>query len=219
VGKSFSARIIAGELSARSEESWSLYTVDLGRIMSKYVGETEQNINALLNGIEGRRAILQIDEADGLLGRRGEISDARDNFANVMVSHLLSRLERHRGPVILTTNLRSNIDSAFLRRFQLVIDFPMPGEEERRSIWDRLLPRDRRHEELTSELLAESVQLSPGSILNATVYATVLAAEEGGPVGLRHVARAVRAELGKENRQVRRTEMGALADCIEEEGA
>jgi hypothetical protein len=95
----------------------------------------------------------------------------------------------------------------------------MPGEEERRSIWDRLLPRDRRHEELTSELLAESVQLSPGSILNATVYATVLAAEEGGPVGLRHVARAVRAELGKENRQVRRTEMGALADCIEEEGA
>lgn len=218
VGKSFAARVVAGELAAATGEPWSLYTVDLGRIMSKYVGETEQNINALLNGMEGRRAILQIDEADGLLGRRGDISDARDNFANVMVSHLLARLERHRGPVILTTNLRSNIDAAFLRRFQLVVEFTMPDEAQRTLIWDRLLPVELRAAELSSELLARSVQLSPGSILNAAVYASVLAAEEGGPVRRRHVARAVWAELGKENRQVRRTEIGGLADCIEGEG-
>ena len=125
-GKSFAAAVVAAELSAQTGESWALYALDLGRIMSKYVGETEQNLNALLDALDGRRAILQIDEADGLLGKRGEVTDARDRYANLEVSHMLSRFERHAGPVILTTNLRANIDAAFLRRFQQIVDFPAP---------------------------------------------------------------------------------------------
>ena len=139
-GKSYAASVIVAELSTATGEPWALYTLDLGRIMSKYVGETEENLNRLLDALDGRHAILQIDEADGLLGKRGEVSDARDRYANLEVSHMLSRFERHAGPVILTSNLRTNIDAAFLRRFQLVIDFPSPDAGARADLWQMLLP-------------------------------------------------------------------------------
>ncbi|MEX2520670.1 MAG: ATP-binding protein [Paracoccaceae bacterium] len=218
-GKSYAACIVAAELAAETGEPWALYTLDLGRVMSKYVGETEKNLNQLLDSLDGRRAILQIDEADGLLGKRGEVSDARDRYANLEVSHMLSRFERHVGPVILTTNLRTNIDPAFLRRFQMVIDFPSPDAAARRRLWDTLLPpgapRDRT---LDLSELAKAARLSGGAIQNAAHYASVLAAEDGGAIALRHIARAVWAELAKENRQVRKTEIGGLAAHLGEAG-
>lgn len=216
-GKSFAATVIAHELSTAGDEPWALYTLDLGRIMSKYVGETEENLNRLLDALDGRRAILQIDEADGLLGKRGEVSDARDRYANLEVSHMLSRFERHIGPVILTTNLRSNIDPAFLRRFQMVIDFPSPDAPAREALWSRLIPPSApRDDSLDVEMLAASARLSGGAIQNAAHYATVLAAKADQPIAPCHVARAVWAELGKENRQIRRTEIGELAQYIAE---
>ncbi|MGB7451530.1 MAG: ATP-binding protein [Lysobacterales bacterium] len=216
-GKSYAATVIAGELSKAGSEPWALYTLDLGRIMSKYVGETEENLNRLLDALDGRKAILQIDEADGLLGKRGEVSDARDRYANLEVSHMLSRFERHVGPVILTTNLRSNIDPAFLRRFQMVIDFPSPDAPAREALWSRLIPPlAPRDESLDVEMLATAARLSGGAIQNAAHYATVLAAKADQPIAACHIARAVWAELGKENRQIRRTEIGALAQYIKE---
>ncbi|MEM6635159.1 MAG: ATP-binding protein [Pseudomonadota bacterium] len=216
-GKSFAAGVIAAALSERTGAPWALYTLDLGRIMSKYVGETEANLNALLDSLDGRRAILQIDEADGLLGKRGEVSDARDRYANLEVSHMLSRFERHNGPVILTTNLRSNVDSAFLRRFQLVVDFPAPDGPARAELWNRLLPPGApRGLDLDLDLVAGAVRISGGAIANAAHYAAILAAERDRSIGLAEVARAVHAELMKDGRQVRKTEIGSLADHLGE---
>ena len=215
-GKTFASGIIAEELSRATGEPWALYCLDLGRIMSKYVGETERNLNALLDALDGRRAILQIDEADGLLGKRGEISDARDRYANLEVSHLLSRIERHTGPVVLTTNLRSNINSAFLRRFQLVVEFPAPDAAARARLWSALLPPGApRADGVDPEALAVAVQLSGGAIHNAAQYGAVLAAEEDAPIAPRHLARAIWAELSKDNRQVRRSEIGFLSEHLE----
>ena len=216
-GKSFAARVIVSYLSETSGEHWSLYTLDLGRIMSKYVGETEQNLNALLDAIDGRKAILQIDEADGLLGKRGEVTDARDRYANLEVSHMLSRFERHDGPVILTTNLRNNIDAAFLRRFQQIVDLPAPDASAREKLWDRLLPKNApRSEEVNTGALASAVRLSGGAIHNAAFFASILARDEGSAISGHHIARSVWAELNKDNRQVRRSELGSLANFLEE---
>ncbi len=214
-GKSFAASVIAGALSRDGEAPWALYTLDLGRIMSKYVGETEANLNALLESLDGRRAILQIDEADGLLGKRGEVSDARDRYANLEVSHMLSRFERHMGPVILTTNLRANVDSAFLRRFQLVVDFPAPDASARADLWDRLLPAGApRDKALDLVAIGEAARLAGGAITNAAHYAAVLAAESETEISTHHIARAVWAELMKEGRQVRSSEIGILAEYL-----
>ncbi|WP_238366286.1 ATP-binding protein [Mesobacterium pallidum] len=216
-GKSFAASVIVHELARRTGSPWALYALDLGRIMSKYVGETEANLNALLDSLEGRNAVLQIDEADGLLGKRGEVSDARDRYANLEVSHMLARFERHAGPVILTTNLRSNVDTAFLRRFQLIVDFPAPDAEARARLWQVLLPRNAPiAPRVNLPALGQAVRLSGGSIRNAADYAAVLAAEAGSPIDLPHLARAVWAELTKDTRQVRKSEIGLLAEYLEE---
>lgn len=216
-GKSYAAGIVAAHLTKQIGAPWALYSLDLGRIMSKYVGETEANVNALLDALEGRRAILQIDEADGLLGKRGEVTDARDRYANLEVSHMLGRFEQHNGPVILTTNLRANVDAAFLRRFQLVVDFPPPDAEARARLWERLLPpRAPRDPGLDMRALAEAARLSGGAIRNAATYAAVLAAAAGEAIGHGHLARAVWAELNKDGRQVRRTEIGYLAQHLED---
>jgi hypothetical protein len=217
-GKSFAASVITQDLQRRTGEDWALYTLDLGRIMSKYVGETEANINALLDSLEGRRALLQIDEADGLLGKRGDVSDARDRYANLEVSHMLARFERHNGPVILTTNLRSNVDAAFLRRFQLIVDFPSPDAAARARLWDVLLPvRAPRSERLDIIMLGEAARLSGGAIANAATYAAVLAAEAESPIDFPHIAKAVWAEFNKDTRQVRPSEIGFLAGYLIED--
>ncbi|WP_020180056.1 ATP-binding protein [Methylopila sp. M107] len=216
VGKTFAASAVAGELARATGEHWALYSLDLGRVMSKYVGETEKNINRLLDAVSGRRAILQIDEADGLLGKRGDVSDARDRYSNLEVSHMLSRFEAHDGPVILTTNMRANIDGAFLRRFQIVVDFPGPDAAAREKLWRLLIPPSAPIDEAVEpQALAGAVKLAGGAIHNAAVYASMLAAGEGGPLGYRHFARAVWSELNKESRQVRRSELGFLAEHLE----
>lgn len=134
-GKTFTASVLAAELG------WPLYRVDLGMVVSKYIGETEKNLNALFDAAHGAEMVLQFDEADSLLGKRAEVKEARDRYANMEVSHLLSRIEQHRGPCILTTNLRTHLDPAFMRRFQAVIEFPRPDLAAREALWARLLDR------------------------------------------------------------------------------
>ncbi|KAB0574347.1 ATP-binding protein, partial [Ideonella dechloratans] len=205
-GKTLAASVIASALG------WRLYRVDLGRLVSKYVGETEQNLNRLFDAAEGQPMVLQFDEADALFAKRGEVKEARDRYANLEVSHLLTRIEAHDGPCILTTNLRKQLDPAFTRRFQMVVEFPRPDAPARAELWRRLLPPQApRSADLDPVLLGEAVALSGGSIRNAALHAAFLAAAQGQPIGLGHVAHAVWRELAKEGRELSPQDLGPLA--------
>ena len=154
-GKTYAAAVIAAELG------WPLFRVDLGRLVSKYIGETEKNLNRLFDAAHGRDMVLQFDEANSLMSKRGEVKEARDRYANMEVSHLLARIEEHQGPCVLTTNLRSHLDQAFYRRFQMVVEFPRPDTEARVRLWARLLPpRAPRRPEVVPEFLGEAVNLT-----------------------------------------------------------
>lgn len=205
-GKTLAASVLAGTLG------WPLYRIDLGRLVSKYVGETEANLNRLFVAAHGRPMVLQFDEADALFAKRGEIKEARDRYANMEVSHLLTRIESHEGPCILTTNLRRQMDAAFTRRLQMVVEFPRPDVASRVALWSRLLPpRAPREVDLSPELLAAIVALTGGQIRNAALHAAYLAAGEGVPIGLRHVAVGVWRELAKDGQEYPLRELGELA--------
>ena len=205
-GKTFAAAVLAGVLG------WQLYRVDLGRLVSKYVGETEENLNRLFDAAHGQPMVLQFDEADALFAKRGEVKEARDRYANMEVSHLLTRIEAHDGPCILTTNLRKQLDAAFTRRFQLVVEFPRPDAGGRAELWNRLLPsRAPLAPEVDTTFLGGAVALTGGSIRNAALHAAYLAAGQGEAIGLAHIAHAVWRELGKEGRETNPQDLGPLA--------
>ncbi len=213
-GKTFAAAVIANTLG------WRLYRVDLGTLVSKYVGETEANLNRLFDAAHGLPVVLQFDEADALFAKRGAVKEARDRYANMEVSHLLTRIEAHDGPCILTTNLRKQLDPAFSRRFQIVVEFPRPDARARAELWRRLLPpRAPLAATLDVEALGAAVALTGGGIRNAALHAAYLAAGEandestdGRPPAIdrRHVAHAVWRELAKEGREVAPQELGEL---------
>lgn len=205
-GKTLAASVMAGALG------WPLYRIDLGRLVSKYVGETEQNLNRLFDAAHERPMVLQFDEADALFAKRAEIKEARDRYANMEVSHLLARIETHRGPCILTTNLRRQMDAAFTRRLQLVVEFPRPDAAARAALWSRLLPqRAPRDAEVDPVRLGDAVALSGGQIRNAALHAAYLAAGGGGPIGMRHLALAVWRELAKDGHELTLAGLGELA--------
>ncbi|MDX8391057.1 MAG: ATP-binding protein [Mariprofundaceae bacterium] len=208
-GKTFASSVLANALG------WPLYRVNLGELVSKYIGETEKNLNLLFEAASGRSLVLQFDEADSLFGKRGEVKDARDRYANMGVSHLLACIEAHNGPCILTTNLRKHLDSAFARRFQVVIDFPRPDAADRARLWRRLLPPHAPIEKDIDPLfLGRAVALSGGNICNAALHAAYLAAGEGLAINRGHVALAVWRELTKGGREVARRDMGDLANDL-----
>jgi len=210
-GKTFAAAVLAQELQ------WPLYRVDLGQLVSKYIGETEKNLNALFDAASGRPMVLQFDEADSLFGKRGEVKEARDRYANMGVSHLLARIESHHGPCILTTNLRKHLDNAFARRFQMVVDFPRPDAHDRTRLWKLLLPP---HAPIGKDVdpiqLGRAINLSGGGIRNAALHAAYLAAGEGKAIQREHVALAVWRELAKDGREVMRRDLGELAADLPE---
>ncbi|MBE9559853.1 MAG: ATP-binding protein, partial [Proteobacteria bacterium] len=211
-GKTFAASVIANELG------WSLYRVDLGSLISKYIGETEKNLNALFDAVQGQNILLQFDEVDALMGKRGEIKDARDRYANMEVSHLLSRIEIHQGPCILTTNLRKQIDQAFQRRFHFVLTFPRPEIKERLALWQKLIPPlAPLSENLDLPLVAEAVALSGGEIRNAANHAAILAAAETVPINLEHITIGVWRVLQKTDGQTRTNQLRHLASYLPKE--
>jgi hypothetical protein len=205
-GKTLAASVIANALG------WPLFRVDLGRLVSKYIGETEKNLNQLFDAASGQALVLQFDEADALFAKRGEVKEARDRYANMEVSHLLSRIEAHDGPCILTTNLRKQMDSAFTRRFQMVVEFPRPDPSARAALWRQLLPpRAPLSPEVDTTMLGDAVGLTGGGIRNAALHAAYLAAGQGTAIGLEHIALAVWRELAKEGREVGLHDLGVLA--------
>jgi SpoVK/Ycf46/Vps4 family AAA+-type ATPase len=191
-GKTMAAQVLANELGLE------LYRVDLATVVSKYIGETEKNLDRIFAAAEGSNAILFFDEADALFGKRSGVSDAHDRYANIEVAYLLQKMEGYVGAVILATNFRSNIDDAFLRRLDFVIDFPFPESDDRRRIWQLLLPEQAPvGDDVDLDFLATRFKLSGGGIRNCSLAAAFIAAEESGVIGMEHLVRAVALEYGK----------------------
>jgi adenylate kinase family enzyme len=194
-GKTMGAEVLAAELGLE------LFRVDLATIVSKYIGETEKNLDRIFDAAEGSNAILFFDEADALFGKRSEVSDSHDRYANIEVAYLLQKMEGYPGAVILATNFRRNIDDAFVRRLDFVIDFPFPEAEDRTRIWKLLLPEEAPLDaDVDVKFLAERFKLSGGAIRNCSLSAAFQAADEGSEIHMRHLVRAVAQEYGKQGR-------------------
>ena len=189
-GKTMAAEVLANELRL------DLYRIDLSSVVSKYIGETEKNLRRVFEAAEGSGAILLFDEADALFGKRTEVKDSHDRYANIEVSYLLQRMEAYRGLAILTTNLEGALDHAFMRRIRFVVRFPFPGREQRREIWRRVFPAATPLDGLDVDKLAR-LDVTGGSIHNIGLNAAFLAADADQPVRMGHLAEAARGEYGK----------------------
>ncbi len=203
-GKTFAARAVAGALGL------DLWRVDLSAVTSKYIGETEKNLRRLFDAADAGGAVLLFDEADALFGRRSEVRDSRDRYANLEVSYLLQRLESYRGVALLTSNLAGSIDSAFLRRLRFVVEFPFPDREARARIWAGVFPPSVPTEGLLPERLAQ-LHTSGAGIRDIALRAAYLAAGEGRPVSHAHIQRAARAEYRKRGQVLSERELAGWA--------
>lgn len=196
-GKTMAAEVIANALSLE------LYRIDLSSVVSKYIGETEKNLEQIFRAADHGDAVLLFDEADAIFGKRSEVRDAHDRYANVETAYLLQRLEAYDGMAILTTNLRGNIDEAFIRRLDFVLEFPMPEEAERLAIWRLALPSEAPlAADLDLPFIARKFRLAGGHIRNIALTAAFLAAAEDCPIGMKHVVRATRREYQKQGKMV-----------------
>jgi hypothetical protein len=189
-GKTMAAEVLARELRL------DLYRIDLSSTVSKYIGETEKNLKKIFDAAESGGVILLFDEADALFGKRSDVKDSHDRHANIEVSYLLQRMESYRGLAILTTNLKSALDSAFLRRIRFILEFPFPTVRERVEIWRRAFPTATPLDGVEPEKLAQ-LNVAGGHIRNIALNAAFLAAESGEPVRMNHLLRATRKEYTK----------------------
>ncbi|WP_431970465.1 ATP-binding protein [Nocardia sp. bgisy134] len=189
-GKTLAAEVLANELDL------DLYRIDLALVVSKYIGETEKNLKRVFDAAETSGAVLLFDEADALFGKRSEAKDSHDRYANVEVAYLLQRMEAYRGLALLTTNMKTALDRAFLRRIRFIVMFPFPDLRLRRAIWERQLPRSLPTENLDFTRLAQ-LQVPGGNIRAIALSAAFLAAETGGPVRMDHLHQAARREYEK----------------------
>jgi hypothetical protein len=208
-GKTMAAQVLAAELGLE------IFRVDLATVVSKYIGETEKNLEKIFAAADGSNAILFFDEADALFGKRSEVSDSHDRYANIEVAYLLQRMEAYPGAVILATNFKRNIDDAFVRRLDFVIDFPFPEPEDRRRIWRLVLPEQAPVEDdVDLGFLATQFKLSGGAIRNCSLAAAFQAADEQSPIGMRHLVRAVAQEYGKQGRLTLEADFERFTDLI-----
>lgn len=210
-GKTMAAEVLAGELGL------DLYTVDLATVVDKYVGETEKNLDRIFAEAERVNGVILFDEADALFGKRSEVSDAHDRYANVEVAYLLQRMELFDGIAILATNLRANLDEAFTRRLDSLVDFPEPEEEYRRQLWKRSLGTTMpRADDLDLAFLAQSFKLAGGAIRNIAVAAAYAAAEHGRPLSMADLIRATQREYLKMGRLCVESEFGPYYHLLAE---
>ncbi|WP_327396842.1 AAA family ATPase [Streptomyces phaeochromogenes] len=191
-GKTMAADVLAHELGL------DLYKIDLSTVVSKYIGETEKNLSRIFAEAATSNAVLFFDEADAMFGKRTQVRDAHDRHANLETSYLLQRMEQHEGVVVLATNLRKNLDDAFIRRLHVTIDFPVPGVEDRRRIWEQVWPKEAPLDgSVDPDLLARQIDLPGGNIRNIALAGAFLAAADGGVVTMGHLLRATRREYQK----------------------
>ena len=194
-GKTMAAGVIAKELGL------DLYKIDLSGVISKYIGETEKNLDRIFRAARSSNAILFLDEAEAIMGKRSEVKDAHDRYANIEVAYLLQRLEDHDGIAILATNLKRNIDDAFSRRMQYVVEFPRPEETERERIWRSMFPaRSPVAPDVDFPFLAKQFDLAGGDIRNVVLDAAFLAAQNGGVIDMHAVVEALARQLAKQGK-------------------
>jgi len=191
-GKTMGAEVIAHELRL------DLYKIDLSGVVSKYIGETEKNLSRVFQEAETSNAVLFFDEADALFGKRTEVSDAHDRYANIETSYLLQKMEEYEGVVILATNLRDNMDEAFTRRIRFILEFPFPDEASRSRIWRKHFPKETPvSDQIDYNSLAKKFQISGGNIKNIVLNAAFLAAENGGIIGMEQLLHCTKREFEK----------------------
>ncbi|NLF77556.1 MAG: ATP-binding protein [Chloroflexi bacterium] len=201
-GPSGTGKTMAGEIIAR-ELGLALYRIDLSGVVSKYIGETEKNLSRIFDAANRSHAILFFDEADALFGKRSEVRDAHDRYANIEISYLLQRMETYDGVAILASNLRDNIDDAFLRRLTFLVEFPFPDADSRHRIWQRIwTPETPLGHDVELWAMAEQFRLSGGNIKNIALAAAFLAAAEDQPVSQAHLLHATRREFQKLGRRM-----------------
>jgi SpoVK/Ycf46/Vps4 family AAA+-type ATPase len=208
-GKTMAAEIISHELRLE------LYKIDLSGVVSKYIGETEKNLSRIFAVAASSNAILFFDEADALFGKRSEVHDAHDRYANLEISYLLQRMEEYSGIVILATNLRKNMDDAFVRRMQCSIDFPFPNEKQRCRIWEKIWPEATpRSPELDLDFMARRFEVTGGNIRNIALTAAFFAAEENSAITMTHLIRATQREYQKMGKVMLAEEFGEYSGLV-----
>jgi hypothetical protein len=191
-GKTLAAEVIGNELRL------DVYKIDLSTVVSKYIGETEKNLSRVFEEAETSNGILFFDEADALFGKRSEVKDAHDRYANIEINYLLQRVEEFDGLVILATNLRKNIDEAFFRRMNFAVEFPLPDESNRYRIWKQHLPASAPVAgDVDFGFLARRLNITGGNIKNVVINAAFLAAANSGVIHMEHFVRAARREYEK----------------------
>jgi SpoVK/Ycf46/Vps4 family AAA+-type ATPase len=196
-GKTMAAGVLGHETGL------GVYRVDLAGLVSKYIGETEKNLDRVLRAAAEANAIVLFDEADALFGRRSEVSDAHDRYANIEVAYLLQRIEQHGGVLILATNLRRNVDEAFARRIAHTVEFPLPDARHRERIWRGVLRPDvPLDDDLDLAFLARQFPIAGGEIANVALSAAFLAAQDGGRIAMEHLVRAMARQVLKSGRLV-----------------
>lgn len=210
-GKTMAAEVIANEIGLE------IYKVDVSQIVSKYIGETEKNLSGIFEEAETSNAILFFDEADALFGKRSEVKDAHDRYANVETGYLLQRMEEYTGMVILATNLSQNIDEAFLRRLHFNVAFPFPDREQRKRIWQGIFPAAAPvDEKLDMDFLAEKFILAGGNIKNIAVNAAFYAAQSSCSIGIKQIMLAAKREYKKLGKTFLKSDFAPYYQLIEE---
>ncbi|HMI52371.1 MAG TPA: AAA family ATPase [Candidatus Saccharimonadales bacterium] len=191
-GKTMAAEVLAFELEL------DLYRIDLSQVINKYLGETEKNLDRIFSAAENSNAILFFDEADALFGKRSEVRDSHDRYANIEISYLLQKMEEYQGISVLATNLKQNLDEAFMRRLQAIVEFPFPDEEFRRRIWESIFPKEAPiGSDVRFDILGRDVRLAGGNIKNMALVAAFYAATDGGTIHMSHLIQAAHREHQK----------------------
>jgi SpoVK/Ycf46/Vps4 family AAA+-type ATPase len=196
-GKTMTASVLAQDLGL------DLFRIDLSGIVSKYIGETEKNLDEIFRAARSSNAILFFDEADALFGKRSEVKDAHDRYANIEVAYLLQKMEEYDGVVILASNLSKNIDQAFSRRMHYSIEFPRPGKEHRERLWRGMFPAATPiGEDVDFPFLARQFELTGGDIKTVVLNAAFMAAENGKVIGMEQVVKAMARQMVKQGKLV-----------------
>ena len=204
-GKTMAAEVLASDLALE------LLQIDLSNVVSKYIGDTERHLSSIFRDAERSQAVLFFDEADALFGKRTEVKDAHDRYANIEVNYLLQRVEQYDGIVILATNLQTNLDEAFLRRIRQTVEFPLPNETMREQIWRRHFPAGApRTSDIAFEFLARQFAITGGNIRNIVLEAAFAAAEHGEPISCGTSLLALKSELQKEGKLCVKSDFGPV---------
>jgi SpoVK/Ycf46/Vps4 family AAA+-type ATPase len=210
-GKTMAAEILASELKLE------LYKIDLSQVVSKYIGETEKNLNRIFTEAQTSNTILFFDEADALFGKRSEVKDAHDRYANIEIGYLLQKMEEYEGMTILATNLRQNMDEAFVRRMQFIVDFPFPDERHRELIWRKIFPEIAPiSKDLDYRFLAEKLRLAGGNIKNIALNSAFYAADRTSAIGMGHIMLATKREYQKTGKPFLKTDFEPYYELVGE---